>query len=138
MFSERFGGKELDEIDQAVKKGEIKPRDGAAEKAERKKSKKTGIVSRTLSAVKIYKIVPGMKSPEQSEVLAGELFARLVESEPVPEEELLELATGRESAVKAEIMKIGIIGADRYQTQNPEPAPEDEGLSAKLLLDSIQ
>lgn len=138
MYVERFGKKALDEVDQAVKKGEIKPRESSIQDSGRKKSKKAGIASKLFSSAKIYKVVPGMMSPEQSQVVASELFARLVEGEQIPEKDLLELANSRGRSITAEFEQLGMIGKDRLESKDPGPAPGEEGLSAKLMLDTIQ
>ncbi len=136
IFAERLGGKALDEISQAVKKGEVKPRENSAEAAERRKAKKGGIISRTFSAVKVYKVVPGLKSPEESELLAGELFYRLAENEPFPEKDLMQLAAKRGEAVQTEVEQAHLIEADRTRTANPEPVSGEEGVSAGLSLEA--
>ena len=136
IYAERFGSQALDEISLAVKKGEVKPRESSAENAERRKAKKAGIISRTFSAAKVYKIVPGLKSPEESELLAGELFYRLAEKEPLPEKDLLQLAEKRGQAVRTEVEQAHLIETDRAQTANPEPVAGDEGVSARLSLES--
>jgi len=85
LFEERFGAQALTEVERAVKQGEIKPRtteeDSGADKKTKKKRKGFAGLWRS---TKLYKIVPGAMSPEQSDVLAGELFARLVENDPKP------------------------------------------------------
>ncbi|MHC1730366.1 MAG: DUF748 domain-containing protein [Syntrophobacteraceae bacterium] len=135
VFEDRFGEKALDDVSRAVEKGEIRPRDIKAEAAERKKTKKGGVFSRALTAAKVDKIIPGMKSPAESELLAGELYYRLVESAPLPEEELKQLASQRGQAISAEIQRAGQIQNTRVQTAAPESQPGDEGLSAKLSLE---
>jgi hypothetical protein len=136
IFAERFGSRTLDEIGLAVKKGEVKPRESSAEAAEHRKAKKGGIISRTFSAVKVYKVVPGLKSPEESELLAGELFYRLAENEPLPEKDLMQLAAKRGEAVQMEVEQARLIEADRARTADPEPVPGEEGVSARLSLES--
>lgn len=137
MFSEKFGKKALNDLNEAVKKGEIKPEETSDENSKREKSKKRGIISRAVKATRVYKIIPGMKSPDQSKIFAAEMFVRLVKSETIPEKELLDLAKSREQAVFAEIAKLGVIGEDRFKAKDPEASPGEEGLSAKLSLDSI-
>ncbi len=136
IFEERFGEKALDEISRAVEKGEITPRDLKVEAAERKKGKKPDLFSRALDAVKVHKVVPGMKSLEESEVLAAELYFRLVESAPLPEEQLKQLASHREKAISGELQGAGGLPNTRIQTAAPEPLEGDEGTSAKLSLES--
>jgi hypothetical protein len=137
MFAERFGKGALEELDRAVKKGEVKPREIQPEDAKKKKTAKKGKLAGIMNAVKVYKVIPGMKSPEQSEILAQELFARLVESEPVPEKSLLELASNRAQAITAELKGANSVDGQRIQTVQPETLEGDEGSSAKLSLDSL-
>lgn len=137
MFTDRFGDKALDEINQAVKKGEISPRENTADAVERKKSKKNGLLSRAFSAVKVYKILPGGKSPEQSELLAGELYFRLVESDSLPEKDLLRLASDRGQVIIDELLHSSQIPNTRVQTAPAEPLSGDEGLSARLSLEPV-
>ncbi len=137
MYVEKYGKKGLDEVDNAIKKGEVKARETSRDSAQKKRGK-AGIASKLFSATEIYKVVPGMKSPEQSDLLAGELFARLVENEQVPENDLLDLAKNRGHSITLEFEQLGITGIDRIETKEPEAAPGEEGLSAKLVLDSIK
>ncbi len=104
LFEERFGAQALTELERAVKQGEIKPRATQEETGVDKKTKKKRKgFARLWRSTKLYKIVPGAMSPEQSDVLAGELFARLVESDPNPDEALLQLAGNRAQAITAEL-----------------------------------
>ncbi|MFH0995842.1 MAG: DUF748 domain-containing protein, partial [Pseudomonadota bacterium] len=63
LFTERFGPKALDELERAVKQGEIKPRATPEETGANKKKRKG--FARLWSSMKLYKIVPGAMSPEQ-------------------------------------------------------------------------
>lgn len=135
LFSERLGEKSLDELNEAVEKGEVAPRESSDEAAERRKKKKRGFFARAASVVKVHKIVPGMMSPEKSEIFAGELFYRLVETEQLPEKELLQLAVDRGQAISNELQRAGQLQPDRVQTTAPEPLPGEEGTCAKLSLE---
>ncbi|MDY0042380.1 MAG: DUF748 domain-containing protein, partial [Desulforhabdus sp.] len=135
LYTERFGPKALDEIKRAVKEGEIKPREDAGDKQKaRKKGKGLG---RLWTSMKLYKIVPGAMSPEQSELLAVELFARLVESDPNPEQALAQLADDRARAITAELESANAVPADRLQIGDVQPFAQEAGLSAKLSLDAV-
>lgn len=135
LYSDRSGEKALDELTRAVEKGEIAPREGSAEARERGKNKKRGFLTRAVSAVKVHKIVPGMRSPEKSELLAGELYFRLIETGSLPETDLLELATQRGQAISNELQGAGQLQNNRVQAAAPEPLSGDEGVSAKLSLE---
>ncbi len=138
LFEERFGAKAFTDLEQAVKRGEIKPRttedDAGVDKKTKKKRKG---FARLWRSTKLYKIVPGAMSPEQSDVLAGELFARLVDSDPNPDEQLLKLAGDRAQAVAAELQSANAIPAERLHTADAQPLADEAGVSAKLTLDVV-
>lgn len=134
MFVERFGEPALKAIDRAVEQGEIKPREEPGEKI---KEKKRRGFSRVFQTIQAHKIIPGVKSPEQSALLAAELYDRLVESEPVSETALQELADNRAKQVMVELQETPGISADRLVASNPEPFAEDAGLSAGLTLEAL-
>jgi hypothetical protein len=100
------------------------------------KKKRKGF-ARLWSSMKLYKIVPGAMSPEQSDLLAGEMFARLVESEPNPDEALSQLAGNRAQAITAELQNANAVPADRLQIVDVQPLADEAGVSAKLSLDSV-
>lgn len=138
LFTQRFGSKALDDLEQAVKKGEIKPRQSQEEAvADKKAQKKRKGLARLWSATKLYKIVPGAMSPDQADILAAELFARLAESDPSPDEALSQLAGNRAQAITAELQNVQAIPANRMQIGDVQPQSEEEGLSAKFSLDTL-
>ena len=135
LFAERFGPKAIDELERAVKQGEIKPRATHQETGVNKKKRK-GFAG-LWNSMKLYKIVPGAMSPEQSDLLAGEMFARLVESEPNPDEALSQIAGNRARAITAELQNANTVPADRLQIADVQPLADEAGVSAKLSLDSV-
>ncbi len=138
LFTERFGAKAFDELEGAVKRGEIKPRQPQEEAgADKKAKKKRKGLARLWSATKLYKIVPGALSPDQSDVLAAELFARLAESDPSPDEALSQLAGSRAQAIAAELQNVQAVPANRVHIGQVQPQAEEEGLSAKFSLDTV-
>jgi hypothetical protein len=138
LFTERFGPKALDELERGVKQGEIKPRATQEETGVDKKTKKKRKgFARLWSSTKLYKIVPGAMSPDQSDVLAGEMFARLVESDPNPDEALSQLAGNRAQAIMAELQSTNAVPADRLQKADVQPLADEAGVSAKLSLDAV-
>jgi hypothetical protein len=138
LFTERFSPKALDELERAVKEGEIKPRATREENgAEKKTKKKRKGFARLWSATKLYKIVPGAMSPEQSDLLAEELFARLVESDPSPDEALSQLAGNRAREISAELQNANAVPADRLHIAEVQPLADEAGVSAKLSLDTM-
>lgn len=137
LFVARFGSSAFDELDRAVKRGEIKPPAQDDEAEAKKKAKKRSRFARVMQAVKLYKVIPGAKSPEQNELLAGEMYSRLVESEPVAESALQELAGNRAQAILAEMRNNRGVPADRLGEADPEPIPEGDEPSAGLALDAM-
>ncbi len=138
LFTERFGPKALDDLEKAVKRGEIKPQPSPEEAAaERKAKKKRTGLARLWSATKLYKIVPGVMSPEQSDVLAAELFTRLVESDPSPDEALSQLAVNRAQAIASELQHALSIPSNRLKLGEVQPAADEAGLSTKFSLDTL-
>jgi len=87
--------------------------------------------------MKLYKIVPGAMSPEQSDLQAGEMFARLVESDPNPDEALSQLAVNRAQAITAELQNVNAVPADRLHIADIQPLVDEARVSAKLSLDSV-
>jgi len=135
LFAERFGPKATDELERAVKKGEIKPRATQEETGVNKKKRKG--FARLWNSMKLYKIVPGAMSPEQSDLQAGEMFARLVESDPNPDEALSQLAVNRAQAITAELQNVNAVPADRLHIADIQPLVDEARVSAKLSLDSV-
>jgi hypothetical protein len=135
MFAERFGPKALDDLERAVKQGEIKPRATPEESGADKKKRKG--FARLWSSMKLYKIVPGAMSPEQSDFLAAEMFARLVESDPSPDEALSQLAGNRARQITAELQNANAVPADRLQVADVQPLAGESGVSAKLSLGAV-
>jgi hypothetical protein len=137
LFEERFGAPALAELEQAVKRGEIKPRATPDESgAEKKTKKKRKGFAKLWSSAKLYKLVPGAMSPQQTDLLSGEMFARLVESDPSPDEGLMQLAGKRAQAIVAELQSVAGVPPERLQTADPQPQPAEAGVSAKLSLDA--
>ncbi len=136
-FRERFGKSALSELEQGIKEGKIKPRMPTGQQEQKEKRKKAGRFSRMMNSVKLYKLIPGGKSPEQAAAWAGEIYVRLVESEPVSDESLLRLGGERARAIVQELQTSGGIAADRLSTKDPEGTPEDAEPSAKLTLGAV-
>ena len=136
LFVARFGAPALEELDRAVKRGEIKPpvQDEAAAKS---KAKKRGRIARMIQAVKLYKVLPGGKSPEQTDIMAAEMYSRLVESEPVSEDALKALAGNRTKSIVAELRDAHGVAAERLVAGDVEPQAEGEEPNAGLSLDAL-
>jgi uncharacterized protein involved in outer membrane biogenesis len=137
LYQERFGAPALNEVEQAIKQGTIKPRAATGQKPGEGKRKKKGVFSRVFNNLKLYKIVPGAKSPEESERMAEELYARLVDSEPVSDKTLSQLAQGRAQAIIAEIQSAGGIPENRLASKAPEPLTGKAVPSATFSFDAL-
>jgi uncharacterized protein involved in outer membrane biogenesis len=135
LFEERFGEKALGELDEGIQSGAVKPRAPEIRQPDESKRKKKGFFSRMANNLKLYKVVPGGKSPEEAVVWSGELYLRLVESEPLAEEVLLKLADQRAQAVGEELERAGKVPANRVTLEKPEP--DDTGPSVKLSLGAV-
>jgi hypothetical protein len=137
LFTERFGAPALDELDRAVKEGKINPRKiEAPSRSEGKDGRFQGL-SKIVKSLKLYRLVPGARSPEQSELMASEIYVRLVENEPEPAKELSDLGALRASAVIKQMRDASGIAEDRLVAAAPEPAEGDKGLSAALTMDAM-
>jgi uncharacterized protein involved in outer membrane biogenesis len=136
LFEERFGTPALSELNRGVKEGTIKARPADLSTSKKGKTGKKSLFEKIVQGAKLYKLVPGVKSPEQSELLAAEIYARLVESEPVSEQALRQLAERRAESVVTELEKNDGLPPHRITTKDPESLENDEGLSVKLSLDA--
>lgn len=133
LYREKFGKPALSELEQGIKDGKIEPRMPAGQQ-EQKDGKKAGRLSRMMNTVKIYKIIPGGKSPEQAAAWAGELYLRLVESESVSNEALSKLGGERARRIVEELQSSDGIQTDRVDVKDPEGTAEDAEPTAKLSL----
>jgi hypothetical protein len=137
IFEERFGAPALEELNRGVKAGTVQARPIAASGAAKGKSEQKGFFWKMVKGAKLYKLVPGAKSPEQSELFAAELYARLIESEPASEQELVQLAAKRAQVVGAELEGVCGVPPTRITIKDPESQANDEGRSVKLSLDAL-
>jgi hypothetical protein len=137
LYRERFGKSALGELEEGISKGTVKPRTPANQQEEKSKRKKAGRITKMMGGLKLYKLVPGGKSPEQAAAWAGELYVRLVESEPVAEATLVQLAQNRAQAIAKELETSGGIPGERVSIKDPEAQTGNEAPSAKLSLDAL-
>lgn len=136
LFTERFGKPSLDELEKGFEAGTVKPA-AVPPPSQEVKDKKTGLFKKMKESLKLYKIIPGGKSPEQSVVWAGELYTRLVESEQVADETFRELAEKRARSIVTNLEGEGRIRQDRISLTPPEPLSGDVPPAATLSLDSL-
>lgn len=134
LYKERFGKEALNELEKGLETGAIKPR--AAMGNQGKKSTNAGMFSRMADSLQLYKIVPGVKSHEQAVVWAGELYARLAETEKIADKTFLELADARARSIADYLEAEARIPKDRLDIKPPEPLVEDESPSVSLSLDA--
>ena len=137
LFEERFGKEALRELDRNIKSGAVQPRMLEVRQPEETRGRKKGFFSRMANNLKLYKVVPGGKSPEEAALWAGELYLRLVESEPLPEELLIQLAEDRARAIAAELESEGKVPGDRVRFEKPEALTDDAAPGVKLSLGAL-
>jgi hypothetical protein len=112
MFVERFSDSELEELINSLQPVPENNAKDKAKKAPPEKALDPGLISKTL-------------------------FHRMVESEPLPESVLVELAANRASAIISELTVEGMVPEENLSQRAPE-AKEDEGpVTAKLELDAV-
>ncbi len=137
LFEERFGEQALRELDRNIKSGAVQPRMPEVRQPDETKGRKKGFLSRMANNLKLYKVVPGGKSPEEAALWSGELYLRLVESEPMPEEVLIKLADDRARAIAAELESEGKVPGDRVRIEKPEALTDDAAPGVKLSLGAL-
>jgi uncharacterized protein involved in outer membrane biogenesis len=135
MYKKRFGKNSLDELEEGIKKGTIKPQLPAYQEGKKASQQKTkGGFTRMINSLKLYKVIPGMKSPDEAAAWAGEIYVRLVDSEPVSQDALLELAKNRAQTVVQELEVSAGLPAQRIGVTDPEAMSDDAEPSVKLSL----
>ena len=113
MFAERFGAAQLKELQDSLEKDEDKAAQSAVQPPQTKKAADPGQLSKAI-------------------------YARLVDSEPLPETVLTELAEARARAIVAVLTGDGAVAPARLSTKPPEPLPKDAPVTAKLSLTLAQ
>lgn len=137
IYEERMGKNALKELEEGVQDGSIKPQNLEKEKEEKGKDKKGPYLSRVVDRLKLYKVIPGVMSSEQSSTLATEIYIRLLDSEPVPDEALEKLAVERGRAITQEMERAHGVPKDRLAVGDPEALPLNAEPTAKLTLDAL-
>ena len=138
MYKKRFGKNSLDELEEGIKKGTITPQLPAHQEGKKARQQKTkGGFTRMINSLKLYKVIPGMKSPDEAAAWAGEIYVRLVESEPVSQDALLELAKNRAQAVVQELEVSAGLPAQRIGVTDPETMSDEAEPSVKLSLSAL-
>lgn len=136
IFEDRFGATALAELDRGIKEGTITGPPVETERTDQKTASQKGSLMKLVEGAKLYRLV-GAKSPEQSALFTAEIYARLIESEPVSEQALLQLAAKRAQSVGAEINTVGGIPPDRIAIKSPTSPAGEEGRSVTLSLDAL-
>lgn len=137
LYKERFGKAELEELRDGIRKGTIKPQMPEPDQGEQGKGGKRGRLRGLVDRFKIYKVIPGGMSSDESTMLAVEITARLMEAEPVSDESLRELAQARAKTIIREMETTNGITSNRLAAGEPEPAADGGEPAAKLSLDTL-
>ena len=109
MFAERFGAPELKVLKESLEKDKGKSAQSAVQPAQTEKAEDPGQMSKAI-------------------------YARLLESEPLPATVLTELAEARARAIVAALTGDGAVAPERLSIKPPAPLPKDAPVSAKLFL----
>jgi len=135
LYVERFGKAALNELEEGIEAGTIKPRMPAED--QKAKGKEAGMLTKMVDSLSLYTIIPGGKSHEQATLWAGELYTRLVESEKIAETTLLQLAGNRAQSIATHLETEAQVPKDRVSIKDPEPLSGSEPPSVTLSLDAI-
>jgi len=135
LYKERFGKESLLELEQGIAAGTVTPRPPVPQR--QKKGEDAGMVAKMLDGMQLYKLIPGGKSPEQGRLWSAELYARLVDSEPIADQSLLQLAEQRAQSIAANLESDAKIPKDRVGIKAPEPFSGNEPPAVTLSLDVL-
>ncbi len=138
IFEERLSAPALSKLKRGVLEGTVKPSSMEGLNIVHSKAGKQNGFGDNVNSAKLFKLLPGAKNPEQSALLAAEMFYRLVESEPVSKKELLQLAAKRAQAVATELEKTDGVPSERIAIKEPEVQTDNQGkTAAKLSLEAL-
>ncbi len=135
LYTERFGKKALEELEQNIAAGTVTPRMPTTPEPVR--LSEPGFFCKIIESIQIRNILPGGMSQEEATLWSGELYTQLSENEKVTETRLLQLADKRAQAVAELLEREGQIAADRLQTLTADPLRKDEPPSVVLSLDAM-
>lgn len=135
LYVERFGKAALDELEEGIEAGTVKPRMPAQD--QKAKGREAGMLTKMVDSLSLYTIIPGGKSHEQATLWAGELYTRLVENEKIAEAALLQLAGNRAQSIATHLETEAQVPKDRVSIKDPEPLAGSEPPSVTLTLDAI-
>ncbi len=137
LYAARFGKAALDKLERGVKEGKIKPRISHQERLEKAAQKKESLLSKMTTDLRLYKIIPGVKSPKQAVACAAEEYRRLVDSEKIPDEALLRIADERARAVAKELETTDGVPSDRLAIEKANLQSSAAKPAAKLSLGAL-
>jgi len=137
LFSERFGAAALEELKRSVEQDAVASQGSETQQPEQGKTAAAGRWSKLTRALKLDGILRPEESARESASLAAAQYARLVTSEPLPEEQLIALAESRARAIVAELQGADGIPAERLAIKEPEPLADGAKPSATLSLDTL-
>ncbi|MDR3629771.1 MAG: DUF748 domain-containing protein [Desulfocapsaceae bacterium] len=132
LYKERFGRDAMNDLEKGLKEGTIKPL--AAESPDAKGAEAAPAKDEGL---KLYRFIPGGKSPQQSVAWAKELNSRLVDGEKIPDQTYQQLAQSRAQAIAANLEGEAQVPKDKVSSKDPEALSGDEHPSASLSLDVL-
>jgi hypothetical protein len=135
LYAERFGKESLDELEKGIEAGTVTPR--TPERQQKKKEKEAGMFAKMTEGMKLYKVIPGGKSPEQAVLWAGELYTRLVEAEKVTDTAFQQLAENRAQSIVTHLTSEAQVPKERVNLKDPEPLADNEQPSVTLALDAF-
>jgi|GEM_PF-3583753 Uncharacterized protein involved in outer membrane biogenesis len=135
LYVKRFGKEGLAALEKDVETGTVVPKIPTWHTD--KPDREPGMAAKMVGSLHLYKLVPGGRSPEQKELWAGELYARLVEHGQASGEAMSRLADRRAQAIIVHLESQQRISRERVGVKEPEPLADDEPPAATLSLDTF-
>jgi hypothetical protein len=127
LFEKKFGSPSLEELEKRVKQAAIKNRPDSEDPDRPDKQADHYRPS-------MGRMVTGAMVPEQADLLAMEMFDRLVKSDPLPDSELRRLADQRTQAIQEELRHVHALPENRLKISDSQALPGQDGVSAELSL----
>jgi uncharacterized protein involved in outer membrane biogenesis len=134
LYKENVAKPSLTELEEGMKSGSIKPL--ISERLHKAIVNNVRENADTGGGLKLYKIIPGAKSPEQAALWAGELYSRLIASERISDDVFRRLAAHRALAIAEELEGDNHVPKGRMRIMDPEASSDEGHPSAKLSLEA--
>lgn len=135
LFAGRFGQEELAKLSEGIDSGKLTPRQPEEEEAS--SAGESGFFTRMSDSLGLYNLIPGGRSSEQAAILAGELYLRLVDEEPVADQSLQALAEGRAKAAIGHLSGTDALAGNRIGSKAPEAMDTGDPPEVSLALDAL-